>query len=108
MIGVANIFLESLFHDVKLQYAVPIISQQGEVRGHHRLLQGERVLAMVQPSLITIKLESMRESDKAAQNIWGQFYRSGVVMCPAWTGCRQAPRGADARQRSGARASVGR
>ncbi|XP_037533137.1 kinesin-like protein KIF13A [Nematolebias whitei] len=33
LIGVANIFLESLFHDVKLQYAVPIISQQGEVAG---------------------------------------------------------------------------
>lgn len=34
LIGVANIFLECLFHDVKLQYAVPIISQQGEVRVH--------------------------------------------------------------------------
>lgn len=32
LIGVANIFLECLFHDVRLQYAVPIISQQGEVR----------------------------------------------------------------------------
>ncbi|KAG8442351.1 hypothetical protein GDO86_011230 [Hymenochirus boettgeri] len=33
LIGVANVFLESLFYDVKLQYAVPIISQQGEVAG---------------------------------------------------------------------------
>uniref|UniRef100_A0A8C4ZZC3 Kinesin family member 13A n=1 Tax=Gadus morhua TaxID=8049 RepID=A0A8C4ZZC3_GADMO len=33
LIGVANIFLECLYHDVKLQYAVPIISQQGEVAG---------------------------------------------------------------------------
>ncbi|CAL8291009.1 unnamed protein product [Merluccius merluccius] len=33
LIGVANIFLECLFHDVKLQYALPIISQQGEVAG---------------------------------------------------------------------------
>uniref|UniRef100_A0A3Q2E1X4 Kinesin family member 13A n=1 Tax=Cyprinodon variegatus TaxID=28743 RepID=A0A3Q2E1X4_CYPVA len=33
LIGVANIFLECLFHDAKLQYAVPIISQQGEVAG---------------------------------------------------------------------------
>ncbi|XP_067367338.1 kinesin-like protein KIF13A isoform X1 [Channa argus] len=33
LIGVANIFLECLFHDVKLQYAVPIISQQGDVAG---------------------------------------------------------------------------
>ena len=31
LIGVANIFLECLFHDVKLDYHVPIISQQGEV-----------------------------------------------------------------------------
>ncbi|XP_051576127.1 kinesin-like protein KIF13A isoform X2 [Myxocyprinus asiaticus] len=33
LIGVANVFLECLFHDTKLQYAVPIISQQGEVAG---------------------------------------------------------------------------
>lgn len=32
LIGVANVFLECLFCDVRLQYAVPIISQQGEVR----------------------------------------------------------------------------
>ncbi|XP_075716983.1 kinesin-like protein KIF13B isoform X2 [Rhinoderma darwinii] len=33
LIGVANVFLESLFHDVKLQYAVPIINQKGEISG---------------------------------------------------------------------------
>ncbi|XP_069469694.1 kinesin-like protein KIF13A isoform X1 [Ambystoma mexicanum] len=33
LIGVANVFLECLFYDVKLAYAVPIISQQGEVAG---------------------------------------------------------------------------
>ncbi|XP_048248867.1 kinesin-like protein KIF13B isoform X7 [Haliotis rufescens] len=33
LIGVANIFLECLFYDVKLDYHVPIISQQGEVAG---------------------------------------------------------------------------
>ena len=33
MIGVANIFLEVLFHDVRLDYHTPIISQQGEVAG---------------------------------------------------------------------------
>ncbi|CRK92708.1 CLUMA_CG006254, isoform A [Clunio marinus] len=33
LIGVANIFLEALFHDVKLNYHTPIISQQGEVAG---------------------------------------------------------------------------
>ncbi|XP_067901597.1 kinesin-like protein KIF13B isoform X2 [Heterodontus francisci] len=33
LIGVANVFLELLFYDVKLQYAVPIINQKGEVAG---------------------------------------------------------------------------
>ncbi|KAM8763803.1 kinesin-like protein KIF13B isoform 2-T2 [Rhynchonycteris naso] len=33
LIGVANVFLESLFYDVKLQYAVPVVNQKGEVAG---------------------------------------------------------------------------
>ncbi|KAM8831655.1 kinesin-like protein KIF13B isoform 2-T2 [Spinachia spinachia] len=33
LIGVANVFLACLFHDVKLRYAVPIINQKGEVAG---------------------------------------------------------------------------
>ncbi|XP_036438074.1 kinesin-like protein KIF13B isoform X2 [Colossoma macropomum] len=33
LIGVANVFLACLFFDVKLQYAVPIINQKGEVAG---------------------------------------------------------------------------
>lgn len=33
LIGVANVFLESLFHDIRLDYQTPIISQQGEVAG---------------------------------------------------------------------------
>lgn len=37
LIGVANVFLSCLFYDVKLQYAVPIISQKGEV-GTDRML----------------------------------------------------------------------
>lgn len=31
LIGVANVFLSCLLYDVKLQYAVPIINQKGEV-----------------------------------------------------------------------------
>lgn len=31
LIGVANVFLACLFHDVRLQYAVPVINQKGEV-----------------------------------------------------------------------------
>lgn len=34
LIGVANVFLSCLFYDVKLQYAVPIINQKGEVSVH--------------------------------------------------------------------------
>ncbi|KZS16304.1 Kinesin-like protein [Daphnia magna] len=33
LIGVANIYMDVLFHDVRLNYFVPIISQQGEVAG---------------------------------------------------------------------------
>lgn len=36
LIGVANVFLSCLFYDVKLQYAIPIINQKGEV-GSRRL-----------------------------------------------------------------------
>lgn len=42
LIGVANVFLACLLHDVKLQYAVPIINQKGEVAGrlHVELWRG--------------------------------------------------------------------
>ncbi|XP_035474097.2 kinesin-like protein KIF13B isoform X2 [Scophthalmus maximus] len=42
LIGVANVFLACLFYDVKLQYAVPIINQKGEVAGrlHVELWRG--------------------------------------------------------------------
>ena len=33
LIGVANVFLSCLFHDVVFDYFTPIISQQGEVAG---------------------------------------------------------------------------
>lgn len=41
LIGVSNIFLECLFNDVKLNYHVPIISQQAEVAGRLQV-QAER------------------------------------------------------------------
>ncbi|XP_047429143.1 kinesin-like protein KIF13B isoform X2 [Mugil cephalus] len=42
LIGVANVFLACMFYDVKLQYAVPIINQKGEVAGrlHMELWRG--------------------------------------------------------------------
>lgn len=39
LIGVANIFLDCLFHDVRLNYHIPIISQQGEVSGRLQVRQ---------------------------------------------------------------------
>ena len=42
LIGVANIFLSCLFHEVVLDYHVPIISQQGEVAGRLQV-QIERI-----------------------------------------------------------------
>lgn len=32
LIGVANVFLDALFYDVKLDYYVAVINQQGEVK----------------------------------------------------------------------------
>lgn len=42
LIGVANVFLSCLFYDVKLQYAVPIINQKGEVREQDLELPAQR------------------------------------------------------------------
>ncbi|XP_061742267.1 kinesin-like protein KIF13B isoform X1 [Nerophis ophidion] len=46
LIGVANVFLACLFYDVKLQYAVPIINQKGEVaaRLHVEVWRGTEAL----------------------------------------------------------------
>lgn len=46
LIGVANVFLEALFHNVRLSYHVPIISQQGEIAGrlHMEISKTEGVL----------------------------------------------------------------
>lgn len=38
LIGVANVFLEALFSDVRLDYHTPIISQQGEVAGRLQVI----------------------------------------------------------------------
>lgn len=55
LIGVANVFLECLFCDVKLQYAVPIISQQGEVRTHQPL-ENDRCEILLISALRKIKM----------------------------------------------------
>lgn len=55
LIGVTNVFLECLFCDVKLQYAVPIISQQGEVRPHQPL-ENDRCEILLTSALRKIKI----------------------------------------------------
>lgn len=42
LIGVANVFLACLFYDVKLQYAVPIINQNGKVGGRLVLMSAQK------------------------------------------------------------------
>lgn len=51
LIGVANVFLACLFYDVKLQYAVPIINQKGEVVDRRTLPPSPRPFPPV--SLVT-------------------------------------------------------
>lgn len=59
LIGVANVFLESLFHDVRLDYHTPIISQQGEVAGR---LQVCRVFLLAESFLHIFLLLSKRSN----------------------------------------------
>uniref|UniRef100_H0UWW4 Kinesin family member 13B n=1 Tax=Cavia porcellus TaxID=10141 RepID=H0UWW4_CAVPO len=65
LIGVANVFLESLFYDVKLQYAVPIINQKGEVAGrlHVEVMRisgaiGERIAGGEDPAEVLCEKET--------------------------------------------------
>uniref|UniRef100_A0A8C5WZ12 Kinesin family member 13A n=1 Tax=Laticauda laticaudata TaxID=8630 RepID=A0A8C5WZ12_LATLA len=60
LIGVANVFLECLFCDVKLQYAVPIISQQGEVRRHifvTKYLFGNKYFSLLNLCFIIVQVK---------------------------------------------------
>lgn len=52
LIGVANVFLECLFYDVKLQYAVPIINQKGEVC-HSSIIHPYLIIELQPVDLIT-------------------------------------------------------
>lgn len=49
LIGVANVFLSCLFYDVKLQYAVPIINQKGEVGEYNIISLSCSVIVSVGP-----------------------------------------------------------
>uniref|UniRef100_A0A670IQW2 Kinesin family member 13A n=1 Tax=Podarcis muralis TaxID=64176 RepID=A0A670IQW2_PODMU len=65
LIGVANVFLECLFCDVKLQYAVPIISQQGEVAGRLHV-EVMRVTGVVPERLV----EGDDSSENSSETPW--------------------------------------
>uniref|UniRef100_A0A8C7HYP8 Kinesin family member 13B n=1 Tax=Oncorhynchus kisutch TaxID=8019 RepID=A0A8C7HYP8_ONCKI len=62
LIGVANVFLACLFYDVKLQYAVPIINQKGEVAGrlHVEVWRGSEGLEETTADGETRKMECVR------------------------------------------------
>ncbi|KAM4694601.1 kinesin-like protein KIF13B [Discoglossus pictus] len=71
LIGVANVFLECLFHDVKLQYAVPIINQKGEISGrlHVELVRvsgdiGERIAGGDDSTDVSIDVSSENEQEQ--------------------------------------------
>ena len=61
LIGVANIFLEVLVHDVMLDYKVPIISQQGEVAGRLHVEFG-RIAGHIGERLADASQETMSQS----------------------------------------------
>ncbi|XP_069678556.1 kinesin-like protein KIF13A isoform X3 [Periplaneta americana] len=71
LIGVANIFLEVLFHDVRLDYHTPIISQQGEVAGRLQVEVSRVAGTFPQDRMCEAASESSgdsgREDDDAAQ-----------------------------------------
>lgn len=62
LIGVANIFLESLFHDVSLDYHTPIISQQGEVAGRLQVELSRVAGALPQDRICEAASDSSSES----------------------------------------------
>lgn len=74
LIGVANVFLEALYHDVKLDYHTPIISQQGEVAGRLQVEISRVAGQFPQDRMCESQSESSHESrdedeyDKEEQN----------------------------------------
>uniref|UniRef100_A0A803VQI5 Kinesin family member 13A n=1 Tax=Ficedula albicollis TaxID=59894 RepID=A0A803VQI5_FICAL len=76
LIGVANVFLECLFYDVKLQYAVPIISQQGEVAGRLHV-EVMRVTGSVPERVVEGDDSSENSSEKETV-----VFMTTSVLCP--------------------------
>lgn len=63
LVGVANIFLKALFYDSKLDYLVPIINTQGEVRTIREIQSEKRLSCKIKKSYSThVKVGSARSS----------------------------------------------
>ncbi|XP_077990731.1 kinesin-like protein KIF13A [Glandiceps talaboti] len=75
LIGVANIFLEVLFHDVKLSYAVPIINQQGEVSGRLHI-----ELQRINGPLLDRSPDSDTSNDSGGYDMLGDVEPEGLSL----------------------------
>ncbi|XP_070533072.1 kinesin-like protein KIF13A isoform X2 [Ptychodera flava] len=75
LIGVANIFLEVLFHDVKLSYAVPIINQQGEVSGRLHI-----ELQRISGPLLDRSPDSDTSTDSGGYEVLGDVEPEGLSL----------------------------
>uniref|UniRef100_A0A7E4ZYZ4 Kinesin motor domain-containing protein n=1 Tax=Panagrellus redivivus TaxID=6233 RepID=A0A7E4ZYZ4_PANRE len=64
LIGVANVFLEVLFHELKLDYHVPIVSQQGEVCGKLHV----EVYRLPDPCIMSDSTDSIESGSSSSQS----------------------------------------
>ncbi|XP_020610321.1 kinesin-like protein KIF13B [Orbicella faveolata] len=65
LIGVANVFLECLLHDVNHEYAAPIISQQGEVCGRLKV-EVSRISEKAQKKLAKLSRQEENEDEETS------------------------------------------
>ncbi|EJW82283.1 hypothetical protein WUBG_06807 [Wuchereria bancrofti] len=79
LIGVANVFLEVLLHDMRLDYHVPIISQQGEVSG--RLHVEVYRLSEMDDSGIVSSLDSLDSSRTLDPQSIGAIFLGKTIKC---------------------------
>lgn len=67
LIGVANVFLECLLHDVNHEYAAPIISQQGEVCGRLKV-EVSRISEKAQKKLAKLAREEENDDEETSSD----------------------------------------
>ncbi|VDO65665.1 unnamed protein product [Onchocerca flexuosa] len=79
LIGVANVFLEVLLHNMRLDYQVPIISQQGEVSG--RLHVEVYRLSEMDDSGIVSSLDSLDSNRTIDPQSIGATFLGKTIKC---------------------------